>query len=92
MNVHLRIGDNRTFSLKQAVLVYQDGTRAFSIALGERLFCQRIHPSEWRSPTDYSSRRLSWPLVKPCWAEAKLSCEISGRQQANTSGVRAKKR
>jgi PRTRC genetic system protein B len=30
MNVHLRIGDNRTFSLKQAVLVYQDGTRAFA--------------------------------------------------------------
>jgi len=30
MNVHLRIADNRTFSLKQAVLVYQDGTRAFA--------------------------------------------------------------
>ncbi len=30
MNVHLRIGDNRTFSLKQAVLVYQDGGRAFA--------------------------------------------------------------
>jgi PRTRC genetic system protein B len=30
MNVHLRIGDNRTFSLKQALLVYQDGTRAFA--------------------------------------------------------------
>jgi PRTRC genetic system protein B len=30
MNVHLQIGDNRTFSLKQAVLVYQDGTRAFA--------------------------------------------------------------
>lgn len=30
MNVHLRIGDNRTFSLKQAVLVYQDGTRTFA--------------------------------------------------------------
>jgi len=30
MNVHLRIGDNRTFSLKQAVLVYQDGARAFA--------------------------------------------------------------
>ena len=30
MNVHLRIGDNRTFSLKQAVLVYQDGNRAFA--------------------------------------------------------------
>ena len=25
MNVHLRIGDNRTFSLKQAVLLYQEG-------------------------------------------------------------------
>jgi PRTRC genetic system protein B len=30
MNVHLRIGHNRTFSLKQAVLVYQDGTGAFA--------------------------------------------------------------
>lgn len=30
MNVHLRIGDNRSFSLKQAVLVYQDGARAFA--------------------------------------------------------------
>jgi PRTRC genetic system protein B len=30
MNIHLRIGDNRTFSLKQAVLLYQDGTRAFA--------------------------------------------------------------
>jgi PRTRC genetic system protein B len=30
MNAHLRIGDNRTSSLKQAVLVYQDGTRGFA--------------------------------------------------------------
>jgi PRTRC genetic system protein B len=30
MNVHLRIGDNRTFSLKQAVLLYQEGSRAFA--------------------------------------------------------------
>src|SRR6266498_2979248 len=30
MNIHLRIGDNRTFALKQAVLLYQDGTRAFA--------------------------------------------------------------
>jgi PRTRC genetic system protein B len=30
MNVHLRIGDNRTFSLKQAVLLYQDGSRALA--------------------------------------------------------------
>lgn len=30
MNAHLRIGDNRTFSLKQAVLVYQEGSRAFA--------------------------------------------------------------
>ena len=29
MNVHLRIGDNRIFSLKQAVLLYQEGSRAF---------------------------------------------------------------
>jgi len=29
MNVHLRIDDNRTFSLKQAVLLYQEGNRAF---------------------------------------------------------------
>jgi hypothetical protein len=30
MNAHLRIGDNRTFALKQAVLLYQDGSRAFA--------------------------------------------------------------
>jgi hypothetical protein len=30
MNVHLRIGDRRTFSLKQAVLLYQEGNRAFA--------------------------------------------------------------
>jgi len=30
MNVHLRIGDNRTLSIKQAVLLYQDGSRAFA--------------------------------------------------------------
>lgn len=30
MNTHLRIGDNRTFALKQAVLLYQDGSRAFA--------------------------------------------------------------
>ena len=30
MNVHVWIGDNRTFSLKQAVLLYQEGNRAFA--------------------------------------------------------------
>jgi len=30
MNANIRIGDNRTFSLKQALLLYQDGTRAFA--------------------------------------------------------------
>jgi len=30
MNVHVRIGDNRIFALKQAVLVYQEGNRAFA--------------------------------------------------------------
>ena len=30
MNVHVRIGDNRTFTLKQAVLLYQEGSRAFA--------------------------------------------------------------
>ena len=30
MNVHVQIGDNRTFSLKQAVLLYQEGNRAFA--------------------------------------------------------------
>ena len=30
MNVHLRIGDNRIFSLKQAVLLYQEGSRVFA--------------------------------------------------------------
>jgi PRTRC genetic system protein B len=32
MNVYLRIGDNRAFVLKQAVLLYQDGSRAFATA------------------------------------------------------------
>ena len=30
MNTYLRIGENRTFALKQAVLLYQDGNRAFA--------------------------------------------------------------
>src|ERR1700722_1094528 len=30
MNVHLRIGDNRIFSLKRAVLLYQEGGRTFA--------------------------------------------------------------
>jgi PRTRC genetic system protein B len=30
MNAHVRIGDNRVFSLKQAVLLYQEGSRAFA--------------------------------------------------------------
>jgi PRTRC genetic system protein B len=30
MNVHVRIGDNRSFVLKQALLLYQDGNRAFA--------------------------------------------------------------
>lgn len=30
MNTYIRIGDNRTFALKQAVLLYQDGNRAFA--------------------------------------------------------------
>jgi len=30
MDVHVRIGDNRIFVLKQAVLVYQEGNRAFA--------------------------------------------------------------
>jgi PRTRC genetic system protein B len=30
MDVHVRIGDNRIFSLKQAVLLYQEGSRAFA--------------------------------------------------------------
>ncbi len=30
MNVHVRIGDNRPFSLKQAVLLYQEGSRVFA--------------------------------------------------------------
>jgi PRTRC genetic system protein B len=30
MDVHVRIGDNRIFGLKQAVLVYQEGNRAFA--------------------------------------------------------------
>lgn len=30
MNAHVQIGDNRIFSLKQAVLLYQDGSRTFA--------------------------------------------------------------
>ena len=30
MDVHVRIGDNRIFTLKQAVLLYQEGNRAFA--------------------------------------------------------------
>ena len=30
MNAHVRIGDNRIFSLKQAVLLYQEGSRSFA--------------------------------------------------------------
>jgi PRTRC genetic system protein B len=30
MDVHVRTGDNRIFALKQAVLVYQEGNRAFA--------------------------------------------------------------
>ncbi|MGB9071098.1 MAG: PRTRC system protein B [Terriglobales bacterium] len=30
MNVHVRIGDNRIFSLKQAVLLYQEGGKTFA--------------------------------------------------------------
>ena len=30
MNAHVQIGDNRMFSLKQAVLLYQDGSRTFA--------------------------------------------------------------
>ena len=30
MDVHLRIGDNRIFTLKEAVLIYQEGSRAFA--------------------------------------------------------------
>lgn len=30
MDAHVRIGNNRIFTLKQAVLLYQDGTRAFA--------------------------------------------------------------
>jgi PRTRC genetic system protein B len=30
MNVHLRVGDNRIFNLKQAVLLYQEGSRTFA--------------------------------------------------------------
>ena len=58
------------------------------VVLGERLFCQRIYASQWRRPVDDSSRRLSWFVVKPGRAEAELPCEVSGRQQANTSGIR----
>jgi len=30
MEAHVRIGNNRIFTLKQAVLLYQEGTRTFA--------------------------------------------------------------
>ncbi len=30
MNAHVRMGDNRSFTLKQAVLLYQEGSRSFA--------------------------------------------------------------
>jgi hypothetical protein len=62
--------------------------RRLPVGLGKRVFRQRIHPSQWRCPTDNSSRRLSWPLVEPCRKEAQVSCEVPGRQQADPSRVR----
>src|SRR5712672_1808837 len=65
--------------------------RRLPVGMGERIFCQRIYPSQWRSPTDNAFRRVLRSVVKPCWTET-FSCEVSGRQQTNTSGIRREKR
>src|SRR5260370_5821790 len=52
------------------------GKRRLPNRMGERIFRQRIYPSEWRRPTDDSSERFSWPVVKS-GAKAPLSCEVS---------------
>ena len=66
--------------------------RRLPVGLGERVFRQRIYPPQWRRAPDNSSRWFSWPLVKPCRKEAQVSCEVSGRQQADPSGIRREKR
>jgi len=63
--------------------------RRLPVRLGKRVFCQRIYPSQRRCPTDDSSRRLSWLVVRFGRTEAQFPCEVSGCQQANTSGIRA---
>ena len=66
--------------------------RRIPVGLGRCVFRQRIHPSQWRSPIDHTCGRVFRSVVKPRRKEAQVSREVSGRQQANTSGVRAKKR
>jgi len=40
------------------------GQRRLAVRMGERVFCQRVHPPERRGPTDNPSRRISRPVVK----------------------------
>src|SRR5216683_4233246 len=65
--------------------------RRLPVGMGERIFCQRIYPSQWRSPTDNAFRRALRSVVKPCWTET-FSCEVSGRQQTNSSGIHREKK
>src|ERR1700722_1068471 len=65
--------------------------RRLPVRVGERVFRQRIHPPQWRGPTDNAFRQVLRSVVKPCWTEA-FSCEVSDRQQTNSSGIHREKR
>src|SRR6266446_3386063 len=62
------------------------GQRRLAVRMGERVFCQRVHPPQRRGPTDNAFRRVLRSVANPCWTEA-FSREVSGRQQTNSSGV-----
>src|SRR5260370_2215078 len=79
-------------SLSRQYAASGGGKRRLPVRMGERVFRQRIYPSQWRRPTDDSSGRFSWPVVTFGRAEAQLSCGVSGRQQGNTPGIRLEKR
>jgi hypothetical protein len=61
------------------------------VGMGGRIFRQRIYPSKWRRSINNAFRRVLRSVVKPCWTEA-FSCEVSGRQPTNSSGIHRQKR
>src|SRR5258708_38429064 len=78
-------------SLSGQYASYRGSECRLPVGVGERGFRQRIYPSQWRSPTDNAFRRVLRSVVKPCWTET-FSCELSGRQQTNSSGIHREKR